>query len=211
MTMVARGYRSRRRQPARKRGSLRIFLASVVVAAFTFLAGYFVAVRLLFPPLPVPEDGIIVPDITGSGFGQADAQLRGVGLALGDTVGVPHATMPPGIIVAQDPLPGQQLRGGGRVRVGVSTGLARMSVPDVTGFRAERAVNLLRRLGFDVDQQLQPDAQPAGTVLSTTPPAGTSRTLPSRVLLIVSDGSLPLVDTMLVTDPTTVDTTSVPW
>jgi len=177
-------------------------LAGIGVAAVTFLAGYFVAVRVLFPPLPVPADGTVVPALTGLGFNEADAELRAVGLALGDTLGMPHGTVPPGIIVAQDPLPGQQLRPGDRVRVGISTGLPRMNVPDVVGFRAERATNLLQRLGFQVDQEVEPDDRPAGTVIATMPTAGTSRTLPSRVLLRVSEGPPLLPDGMIGVDTT---------
>lgn len=210
MTMVARGA-PRKRQRGSQGGSLRLMLAGIGVAALTFLAGYFIAVRVLFPPLPIPVDGIVVPNVTGTDYDDARSALQGLGLVLGDTLGMPHASMPPGIIVAQDPLPGQQMRNGGRVRVGVSTGLARMNVPDVIGFRAERATNLLRRLGFEVDQQVQPDEAPAGTVVATTPPAGTSRTLPSRILLIVSEGPLFMMDTTMVVDTLIGDTSAVYW
>lgn len=197
----------------RSRGtSLRLVLAGAGIAVLTFLAGYFVAVRILFPPLPVPEDGIIVPAVTGVDYQEAQSQLRGLGLVLGDTLGMPHGSVPPGIIVAQDPLPGQQLRAGSGVRIGVSTGLPRMNVPDVVGFRAERATNLLRRLGFEVDQQVEPDERPAGIVIGTSPVAGTSRTLPSRVLIRVSEGPPAVPDTLMFVDTTTtIDTAAVNW
>jgi len=192
---------------------VRTALTATAVAVVTFFIGYFVAVRLLFPPLPVPEDGIVVPSVLGVGFDDAQAELRALGLVLGDTLGVPHSSVAPGIIVAQDPLPGQQLRAGGRIRVGVSTGLPRMTVPDVVGFRAERATNLLRRLGFEVDQRAEPSDHAEGTVLGTSPSAGTSRTLPSRVLLRVSDGTLQTADSAVVVDTVTsaIDTSTVHW
>lgn len=89
-------------------------------AAIMFVTGYLIATRILFPPLPEPENGIVVPRLTGLTIDAAREQLYRLDLRLTETTEVPHASQRPGVIIAQSPLPGQQLRELGEVRVGVS-------------------------------------------------------------------------------------------
>ena len=154
-----------------------------------FLLGYLVAVFLLFPPLPVPEDGIVVPDLAGQSPESAEQRLRPLGLQVGDTVSFPSPEHPPGLVVAQSPLPGQQLRAGGRVALGLSSGLPSAIVPDLMGLPARRAENLLTRLGFGVDQVPETSERPSGTVIRSMPETGQRQTLPARVRIWVSAGT----------------------
>jgi beta-lactam-binding protein with PASTA domain len=106
----------------------RLKLIGIAVGAFvlTFALGYVIAVRWLFPPLPEPENGIVVPDLAGSTVQSAQEKLRALGLRLTDITEISHPTQPPGVIIAQSPIPGQQLRELGAVRVAVSTGMPRV-------------------------------------------------------------------------------------
>lgn len=187
---------SRSASPARDverfRGPLRIGL----IALTLFLAGYLIAVFILFPPPDAPDDGILVPDLSGLNPQGAAERLRPLGLELGDTLSLPHPALGPGIIIAQSPLAGQQLRPGDRVRIGLSTGLPTVGIPELSGMGARRAENLLARLGFDVDQTFEVSYEPNGTVIRTSPEPGTRHPLPRRVLLIVSSG--PPADTIQV-------------
>ena len=180
------------RDAARYRGPLRLTAISLAL----FLAGYLIAVFLLFPPPDAPKDGIEVPDLTGLSLSGAADRLRPMRLEVGDTLSVPHQTLGPGIIVAQSPLAGQQLRPGDRVRIGISSGLAAVAVPELSGMGARRAENLLSRLGFDVDKSFEVSYEPNGTVIRSVPEAGTRHPLPARILLLVSSG--PPLDTMRV-------------
>src|SRR5262245_34758064 len=56
-----------------------------VAAAGLFAAGYALAVFVLFPPPPVPEDGIVVPDLNGHTVAAARGRLEPLGLVIGDT------------------------------------------------------------------------------------------------------------------------------
>jgi serine/threonine-protein kinase len=170
--------------PKRRRTGL--ILTLVVLGLFAL--GYLTAVFLLFPPLPVPEDGIAVPDLTGQDLDGARERLRPVRLEIGDTLSFPNANSPPGQVVAQSPLPGQQLRAGDRVALGLSSGRPANTVPDVVGMGVRRAENLLERLGFTVVQVQETSERPSGTVIRSTPEAGTRQPLPSRVQLAVSAG-----------------------
>lgn len=158
------------------------------ILLLTFGIGYVVAARVLFPPLPEPEDGIVVPDLTGNTTDAARSKLQALGLAVSETMSIAHPTQPPGVVVAQSPLPGQQLRSGGQVRLGLSGGLPRVQVPDVVGFNVERATTVLTQLGLSADQRPEVSDRPAGTVLRIIPEAGQNQPVPGRVMLVVSSG-----------------------
>ena len=163
--------------------------AGVLVA--TFGLGYLVATRILFPPLPEPENGIAVPDLRGVVVAEANARLEPLGLRRGDQIPIAHPNQPPGIIVAQSPLPGQQLRQGGAVTVAVSSGLPGVQIPNVVGFDVERATAVLTQMGLEADQRSELSERPLGTVLRIIPEAGQRQPVPSRVLLIISAGPPP--------------------
>ena len=158
----------------------------------TFGIGFLVATRIFFPPLPEPENGIVVPRLSGQLIDAAARQLQPLGLiADRNVVHVAHAGQPPGIIVAQSPLPGQQLRQGGVVRFAVSGGLPGVRVPNVVGFDVARALAVLSQLGLSAEQVMQENVRPAGTVISISPEAGQRQPIPARVRLIVSSGPPP--------------------
>ncbi len=170
----------------------KIFLIGLGVLVATFGLGYLVATRILFPPLPKPVSGIVVPSLQGVVVAEADRRLGPLGLKRApDVIEVAHPTQPPGIIVAQSPLPGQQLRAGSVVRVAVSGGLPRVRVPNVVGFDVERATNVLSQLGLAVDQRSELNERPIGTVLRIIPEPGQRQPVPARVTLVVSAGPPP--------------------
>lgn len=166
----------------------KIALIGVGVLAGTFALGYLVATRILFPPLPEPENGIAVPDLHGVVITDLNARIQPLGLRSGEEIRVAHPNQPPGIIIAQSPLPGQQLRTGGVVTVAISSGLPRVEVPNVVGFDVERATAVLSQMGLSADQRPEVNERPIGTVLRVVPQPGQKQPVPSRVLLIVSAG-----------------------
>jgi eukaryotic-like serine/threonine-protein kinase len=169
----------------------KLALIGLGVLVGTFGIGYLVATRMLFPPLPEPKNGIVVPDLTGVVITGADARLQPLGLRRGEEIRIAHPDQPEGVIVAQSPLPGQQLRTGGVVTLAVSGGLPRVDVPNVIGFDIERATNVLSQLGLTTDQRSELSERPIGTVLRSVPEPGQPQPVPSRVLLIVSAGPPP--------------------
>ena len=179
-----------KRKSRKQRGPFpfRVVAIATALVLILFATGYLVAVRLIFPPLPAPKNGIMVPALTGLQVPAAEAKLARIGLRVSDVVEIAHPTQPAGIIVAQNPLPGQQLRTAGAVTVGVSSGLPRVTVPNVIGFTLERALAVLSAAGLEADQQTEAGVQPAGTVIRMSPAAGTDTPTPGRVLLIVSSG-----------------------
>jgi serine/threonine-protein kinase len=182
----------RRRQPSRRaRGarSWKVWLPAVLAALVVpFGIGYLLAVFVLFPEPDVADAGIPVPVLVGSDATAAERSLAEAGLGRLEPVRLPHPSAPVGRVLAQSPLPGQQLAAGGNVRVSVSSGRPRVIVPDVAGFSEARAEQMLRRFGFEVARREQEDELPAGRVVGTDLLPGTRTELPALVTLFVSTG-----------------------
>jgi beta-lactam-binding protein with PASTA domain len=171
----------------------RLVIKVTAWALALFLGGYLLAVYVLFPPLAAPEDGIAVPNLIGQSLEGARDRLRPLALEVGDTISLPHGTVPPSIVIAQSPLAGQQLQRGAPVNLGLSSGLPAATVPYVVGMTARRASTLLTRLGFTVSQTVEASDRPKSTVLRSSPEAGIRQPLPARVVLVVSSGMPDLV------------------
>jgi serine/threonine-protein kinase len=181
----------------------------VGAAVLPFLIGYAMAVWILFPPPEVAGEGIAVPQLRGRSTADAQAALASAGLGGLDVTRLPHPRLPEGTVIAQSPLPGQQLRAGVGVRVAVSSGVPRAIVPDVVGFHVDRARGLLERLGFTVQQVDEESDVEAGRVTTMEPGAGSRLPLPANVQLTVSTGPPQLLpDSLIRTDTTAIDTLS---
>ena len=196
----------RRRQPKRfssssdddgaprSRDWRRALLWLALALVLPLLVGYFVAVYVIFPPTEAVGNGIRVPDMIGLTIEEAQRELVAAGLGGIEPTTLPDPDVEEGRIVAQSPLPGQQLRAGAGVRVATSAGPPRAVVPDVLGFTAARAEAMLTRAGFGVTQSLQESPAPEGRVIRTDPEPGQSRVLPANVTLIISAGPPALPD-----------------
>lgn len=191
------GSAGQRATPSRAKGTGsrirwgRWLLATLVSGAAAFGAGWLVAVYVIFPPPPPPEDTVAVPSLVGRALSDAERLLSEAGLVLEATSEFPHATEPRGIVVAQSPLEGQQLRPGSGVRLAVSSGPRRARIPDLTGLPETAAVPLLTRAGFEVvvENEYVPGA-PLGQVLRSEPAPGGEFTLPIEVTVYVTADSL---------------------
>ena len=65
---------------------------------------------------------VAVPDVVGQGFADAEAELQGAGLAVGDTYDVPSETAAEGVVVEQGVQAGQEVSPGTFVNLGISSG-----------------------------------------------------------------------------------------
>jgi hypothetical protein len=169
----------------------KFWIAALLALALPFGIGYAVAVRVLFPPPAVVEAGIPVPRLVGQSLEAAQRSVVEAGLGAIETSELPSLTATVGTVIAQSPLPGQQLRPSAPVRVAVSAGLPRVLVPDVLGFPVERAASLLVRLGFEVQRTDSVSAADAGRVIDINPAPGSRIALPARIAIVVSLGPPP--------------------
>jgi serine/threonine-protein kinase len=164
-------------------------IASVMVL-ITFMVGYWIAIGVLFPPSDDPTDTPLVPlpDFSGLTFALASERLEGAGLVAKVQARMRHPTAPPEAVLAQSPLPGQLARPGSEVGLTLSDGPPTRTIPEVEGLATAQAAELLRAMGFEVEVRREASGGRAG-VRGTDPAAGTRLALPSRVVLLVSEGA----------------------
>lgn len=171
-------------------------LAALIMLGGSFLVGYLLSTQLLFPRPATAGTGVPVPELFGLDGAEAEERLTAAGLEIGDVTELVNADAEPGLVLAQDPLPGQQLRRGGAVAYAVSTGAAEVRIPPLAGLDALAAQDLLQQSGLEVDvQQTRTVGIRKGAVVGTEPGSGTVVQLPAAVTLVVSAGP-PAVDSL---------------
>ena len=186
-----RGRRSRRRR--RRRRSDPVFPFDAVwpwagAAVGGILLGYLLAVWILFPAPEPPEDLLTVPDLRGATLDVVRERLAAAELSLGITDELRHPQVDSGTVMGQSPLPGQLAGAGESIRVTLSLGPERRTIPDVSSLREDQAVGLLQAGGFIVQVFTVESMEPRGSVLRVDPEVGTELPLPAEVSLQVSMG-----------------------
>ncbi|MGW0820386.1 Stk1 family PASTA domain-containing Ser/Thr kinase [Streptomyces sp. NPDC002845] len=131
-----------------------------------------------------------VPAVLDKTQADAERQLSGAGLG----VEIKQAfsdTVKRGKVISSDPAPGAQIRDNDTVTLTVSKGPEVVKVPDLEGFRLNKAQERLKSEGLEpglVTREFSEDVL-NGYVISTSPGAGTERKSGSAVALVVSKGS----------------------
>lgn len=178
----------------------RWLLAALIILVGSFVTGYLLSTLVLFPAPERAGTGIAVPDLYGAAREEAEGTLVEAGLSVGRVELLASLDAPAGQVIAQSPVPGQQLLPGASVDLTLSGGPPEVGVPAVQGLGASTARTLLEEAGFDVAVQQIPSEAPAGAVSRTDPAPGVPVTLPTTVTLFVSLGP-PQVDPGLGTLP----------
>ncbi|MGB5260771.1 MAG: PASTA domain-containing protein [Gammaproteobacteria bacterium] len=145
---------------------------------------------------------ITVPNIVGELQADADITLTGLGLILNVTGTSCSDTYPvANTVITQDPTAGSPAVAGDTVDVTLSDGTpctpVTVPVPAIAACdTVPNATNTITGAGLIVNPVniTQPDACPAGTVISTVPTAGTLVAPGSQVTLVVSTGPVATVD-----------------
>lgn len=186
-----RGAGARREPESASTGSGKRWVGTGLLVAGLFGLGYLGA-NLWLPDTDGPADVgplVTVPELVGLADGEAKNRLLEIGLEYGIRSTVSNPRAPEGAVLAQSPIPGQQVRPGAPVEVTLSRGPERHSIPDVAGLSERQAAILLERLGFRVTSQQAEHASEAGRAIRTEPAAGTELAVPADVTLLVSKGS----------------------
>ncbi|MET7574490.1 Stk1 family PASTA domain-containing Ser/Thr kinase [Streptomyces sp. NPDC005492] len=132
-----------------------------------------------------------VPPLLAKTQAQARERLDEAGL---DVKAVKHAysdTVKRGTVISSDPESGARIRDNDSVTLTISDGPETVKVPDLTGYRLDKAQALLKRDGLAagmVTREFSDDV-PKGFVIGTAPDAGTKRHAGSAIALTVSKGS----------------------
>jgi len=132
-----------------------------------------------------------VPAVLAQTEEQAKARLANAGLELGDVETAYSDTVKRGTVIRTDPDVGARIRNNDSVDLTVSLGPETVAVPQLAGYRLDKARAQLKRTGLEagrVTREFSEDV-PRGSVISTTPDPGTERRAGSAVALVVSKGS----------------------
>jgi serine/threonine-protein kinase len=132
-----------------------------------------------------------VPPLLSKTEAQARDRLEAAGLDVGKVKRAYDDTVKRGTVISSDPAPGARIRDHDSVTLTVSLGPETVNVPDVQGRPLAEARARLKADGLEpgmVTQQFSQDV-PQGSVISTTPRAGTRRHAGSAIALTVSKGS----------------------
>ncbi|MHB1054535.1 MAG: Stk1 family PASTA domain-containing Ser/Thr kinase [Thermoleophilia bacterium] len=141
-------------------------------------------------------ESVTVPGVTGMPLAQAQDAIRAQNLNPETESEEYNETVPAGSVIRQNPEAGARIKKDGTVRLVISKGSGKVSVPNLVGQSAGYAESKLREAGLNPDRQ--PDAHsatvPAGSVISQDPVAGSPVQKGSSVKYVVSLGAEPPKD-----------------
>jgi beta-lactam-binding protein with PASTA domain len=132
-----------------------------------------------------------VPQVDGLPQAQAVEQIRTAGL-VPSVVSQNNASVQKGLVIRTSPPNGNSISKGGTVTVYVSSGAAKIQVPNVTGLQQAAAQQKLASVGLN-NVTTQPDAQstlPQGQVDHMNPAGGTYVDPNTQITLFVSGGGV---------------------
>jgi serine/threonine-protein kinase len=164
-------------------------VVSLVGLGGAFVLGYVIAALVLFPA-PILASNVPVPRLLGMERSAALQALADAGLAVGDTQTTTHPEAAPDAVVWQDPPAGTAVPPRTSVDVTLSGGPQRVPVPDLVGYDAVLATQLIAAAGLRVRSIDSTQAPvPRGVVVNTRPPAGSTLLPGNGVTLVVSVGA----------------------
>ncbi len=116
-----------------------------------------------------------VPTLVGVKVGDTGSALSPVNLRLGERSRAWSETVPEGVVISQDPAPGESVKRNTAVSVVVSKGRRPIEVPTVTGTPFDAASAAITKAGLTVQRgdDVNSDTVPAGQVVSQSPDKGT--------------------------------------
>ncbi|MGW1911068.1 Stk1 family PASTA domain-containing Ser/Thr kinase [Streptomyces sp. NPDC002076] len=131
-----------------------------------------------------------VPPLLAKTEAQARDRLRSAGLEVGQVKREYNDAVQRGTVIGTDPAPGARIRDHDSVTLTISLGPATVNVPDVAGRPLAEARARLKADGLEpgmVTREFSEDVA-KGSVIATTPQAGTKRHAGSAIALTVSKG-----------------------
>ncbi|MFD7688890.1 Stk1 family PASTA domain-containing Ser/Thr kinase [Streptomyces sp. NPDC059781] len=132
-----------------------------------------------------------VPPLLGKTEEEARDRLTDAGLDTGRVEEAYSDTVERGTVISTDPKAGTRVRGSDSVSLTLSKGPQTVRVPDLDGYRLDKARDLLKDDGLEpgmVTREFS-DSVERGSVISTEPGKGTKVRAGSAVALTVSKGS----------------------
>ncbi|MBT2466317.1 Stk1 family PASTA domain-containing Ser/Thr kinase [Streptomyces sp. ISL-66] len=173
------GGHGRRPQKKSKASTILLVAAGVLVLVGAILIG-----RSLFSG--GADNRPIVPNLVGEAFEQAVKSGDNVGLVVQKDGDIACDAQPKGSVCEQSPVEGTKVDKNSVVKVKVSTGAAKVAVPDVINIPIADAEKALKDKGFQVEKKLVESERSPGTVLDQNPKSGGEAEKGSSVSLDVA-------------------------
>ena len=162
----------------------KLFMAGLMIV---LLMGFGVGSIISFGSFGKQEE-VIVPEVVGKQLALArqileDGKLR---VNVAETY---DASVPPGQVVSQDPIPGRTVKSERLVTIYVSKGGEDLDMPDLAGLSKSAATERLHKAGLVLGSVYEKYAEEEpGTVLSHDPSAGTKISRGQTIDLTISRG-----------------------
>lgn len=151
-----------------------VLLAAVAVAAAIFVFGG-------------GKGKVVVPDLRGYTYEEAEQELESLGLEIEKGNEVFSDEYEEGRIVSQSPKPDMEVKKGKSIRVNISKGSGMETVPNVIGMTESQAREALEAKGFQLGRVTEEESsQVAGTVVRQSPGSGTEADSGSAVDIVIA-------------------------
>ena len=143
-----------------------IIIGAVLLAAVAVIASIFV--------FGGGKGKVVVPDLRGYTYEEAEQELESLGLEIEKGNEVFSDEYDEGQIVSQSPKPDMEVKKGKSIRVNISKGSGMETVPNVIGMTESQAREALEAKGFQLGRVTEEESsQVAGTVVRQSPVSGT--------------------------------------
>lgn len=162
-------------------------IIGLVVVALVAVAGVLAYNRFVDN---TPERQRIPEAIIGQSLEQARAQLSELGFTVREGEPVASNSVEANLVAETDPAAGTEVAYGSTVTLRPSSGPAQVAMPDLIGQTQDQARKSLEALKVSVGNVTQEDApgKDAGTVIRTSPSAGTQLNEGDQVSLVLASG-----------------------
>lgn len=156
-----------------------IIIGAVLLAAVAVVAAIFV--------FGGGKGKVVVPDLRGYTYEEAEQELESLGLEIEKGNEVFSDEYEEGRIVSQSPKPDMEVKKGKSIRVNISKGSGMETVPNVIGMTESQAREALEAKGFQLGRVTEEESsQVAGTVVRQSPGSGTEADSGSAVDIVIA-------------------------
>ena len=144
--------------------------------------------------LPKSQALVTTPNLKSKTVDEAKIALTDIGLKLGTETPQADDNVPKGIVIGQDPAPGELLESGQAVNLIVSAGKDQVPVPDLVDLLSiEDARSVLTEAKLLLGRVTPVDSdKPEGTVLEQNPAANVVVDVGALISVTVSNGKIPI-------------------
>lgn len=164
-----------------------IGIAIIVIAVIGLLSGVLLSGGGLF------GKEVVVPNVEGMDFKQADAELSKAGLVMSVVGKEYNNEFEKDLVISQDPGKDRKVKAGRKVEVVISKGSELIAVPNITGIDIKDAVVKLGNVGLNMGK-IDPEydeEKPEGMIISQDPARGTKHEAGTSINVVVSQGKQP--------------------